>query len=53
VESERGEQNDNAGNFATISKEVHATEQDGGTEDAQVADQRESHEGIAAAGRTR
>jgi hypothetical protein len=38
-----------AGDCAQLIKEVHATEKDVGSKDAQVADHRESHEGIAAA----
>jgi hypothetical protein len=49
VKSERSGKNDAAGNSAQILKGVEATEKDVGSEDAQVAGHRESHEGIAAA----
>jgi hypothetical protein len=47
--SELTAKNDVARKCAQILKEVHATERDVGSEDAEVADHCESHEGVAAA----
>jgi hypothetical protein len=52
VRSERSAMNEAAGNCVQIRKAVKATEKDVGSEDVQVTDHRESHEGIAAAAAT-
>jgi hypothetical protein len=49
VRSKAGGKNDAGGNCAQVLEGIHATEKDVGSEFTQVADHRESHEGIAVA----